>query len=119
MVYQLSLKIIFFYFQRSELSVKASNRSHSTTSSLELGYSHTAQNSTLSDAASCYLELDCSVQSAHTSSGIYTLKSSCETNTVATTAIAASSETSGIGQSIVEDSEGNFLFLVMRIIRNI
>lgn len=101
---------MFFYFQRSESSVKASNRSHSTTSSLELGYSHTAQNSALSDSASCCLELDCSVQSAHTSSGIYTLKSSCETNTVATTAVAASSETSGIGQSIVEDSEGTFYF---------
>ena len=88
--------------------IAASNRSHSTNSSLELGYSHTAQNSAVSDPASSCLELDYSVQSAHASSGIYTLQSNCETNTVATTAIAASSETSGLGQSVVEDSEGKF-----------
>ncbi|XP_065215812.1 protein expanded isoform X2 [Planococcus citri] len=91
---------------QQETTGLSSNRRHSTSSSLELGYSHTAQNSALSDSASCCLELDYSVQSAHTSSGIYTLQSSCETNTVATTAAAASSETSGIGHSVVEDSEG-------------
>lgn len=86
----------------------ASNRSQSTNSSLELGYSHTAQNSVVSDPASSCLELDYSVQSANASSGIYTLQSNCETNTVATTAIAASSETSGLGQSVVEESEGKY-----------
>lgn len=92
--------------QPQETTVLTSTRRHSTSSSLELGFSHTAQNSAISDSASCCLELDYSVQSAHTSSGIYTFQSSCETNTVATTAVAASSETSGIGQSVVEDSEG-------------
>ena len=97
------------FLQLQESSGLSSNRRHSTSSSLELGYSHTAQNSALSDSASCCLELDYSVQSAHTSSGIYTLQSSCETNTVATTAAAASSETSGLGHSVVEDSEGKNL----------
>nr|XP_018900555.1 PREDICTED: protein expanded [Bemisia tabaci] len=80
-------------------------RRPSTSSSLELGFSHTAENSVVSDFTSC-MELDYSVQSAHTSSGIYTLRSSCETNTVANTTIACSSETSGICHTSVGDSEG-------------
>ncbi|KAJ9594413.1 hypothetical protein L9F63_014138, partial [Diploptera punctata] len=76
-------------------SSSSAPRRASTSSSLELGYSHTAQNSAVSDSASTCpeLELDYSVQSAHTSSGIYTLRSSCGT-TVETN--ACSSETSGV-----------------------
>ncbi|XP_054260749.1 protein expanded-like isoform X2 [Macrosteles quadrilineatus] len=74
-------------------------RQASTSSSLELGYSHTAQNSALSDT-SVSLELDYSVQSAHTSSGVYTLRSS----TAATGhTMACSSQTSGI---VLDQSEG-------------
>uniref|UniRef100_A0A146L805 Protein expanded n=3 Tax=Lygus hesperus TaxID=30085 RepID=A0A146L805_LYGHE len=66
-------------------------RCESVTSSLELGYSHTAQHSALSE--SC--ELDYSVQSAHctASSGVYTLDGSCDNHTVIET-VASSS---GIG----------------------
>nr|CAD7393706.1 unnamed protein product [Timema cristinae] len=63
-------------------SQEVSRRRASTSSSLELGYSHTAQNSAVSDTASTTcVELDYSVQSAQTSSGIYTLRSSCATTT--------------------------------------
>ncbi|RZF39513.1 hypothetical protein LSTR_LSTR001034 [Laodelphax striatellus] len=77
-------------------------RRGSTTSSLELelGFSHTAQNSVISDSTSTCLELDYSVQSAHTSSGVYTLRSS----TQATNTVTCSSETSGIG---VDESDGH------------
>ena len=73
-------------------------RRASTSSSLELGYSHTAQNSAVSDSASTCpeLELDYSVQSAHTSSGIYTLRSSCDTTAETVETNACSSETSGV-----------------------
>ena len=73
-------------------------RRASTSSSLELGYSHTAQNSAVSDSASTCpeLELDYSVQSAHTSSGIYTLRSSCGTTAETVETNACSSETSGV-----------------------
>uniref|UniRef100_A0A1B6BZW1 FERM domain-containing protein n=1 Tax=Clastoptera arizonana TaxID=38151 RepID=A0A1B6BZW1_9HEMI len=88
---------------KEDRRVVTTNRRPSTSSSLELGYSHTAQNSAISDTASTCLELDYSVQSAHTSSGVYTLRSSCgTTNTIANT-VACSSETSGI---CVEESEG-------------
>nr|CAD7462430.1 unnamed protein product [Timema tahoe] len=75
-------------------SQEVSRRRASTSSSLELGYSHTAQNSAVSDTASTTcVELDYSVQSAQTSSGIYTLRSSCATTTDTN---ACSSETSGV-----------------------
>ncbi|XP_039285435.1 protein expanded [Nilaparvata lugens] len=79
-------------------------RRGSTTSSLELelGFSHTAQNSVISDSTSTCLELDYSVQSAHTSSGVYTLRSS--THATNTDTVACSSETSGIG---VDESDGH------------
>ncbi|XP_073988991.1 protein expanded-like [Rhodnius prolixus] len=64
-------------------------RCESVTSSLELGYSHTAQHSALSE--SC--ELDYSVQSAHASSGVYTLDGNSDNHTVIET-VASSS---GIG----------------------
>ncbi|XP_024083068.1 protein expanded isoform X2 [Cimex lectularius] len=64
-------------------------RCESVTSSLELGYSHTAQHSALSETC----ELDYSVQSVHASSGVYTLDGSCDTHTVVET-VASSS---GIG----------------------
>ncbi|PSN49531.1 hypothetical protein C0J52_04976 [Blattella germanica] len=78
-------------------SMEARRRA-STSSSLELGYSHTAQNSAVSDSASTCpeLELDYSVQSAHTSSGIYTLRSSCATTADTIETNACSSETSGV-----------------------
>lgn len=80
-------------------------RRTSTASSLELGYSHTAQNSQLSDSNSTSVELDYSVQSAHTSSGIYTLRSSCDTGTEeGTETIACSSETSGLYASLADAS---------------
>ncbi|BES94652.1 FERM C-terminal Hypothetical protein-like domain [Nesidiocoris tenuis] len=65
-------------------------RCESVTSSLELGYSHTAQHSALSETC----ELDYS-QSAHctASSGVYTLDGSCDNHTVIET-VASSS---GIG----------------------
>ena len=73
-------------------------RRTSTSSSLELGYSHTAQNSAVSDSTSTCpeLELDYSVQSAHTSSGIYTFRSSCGTTADTVETNACSSETSGV-----------------------
>nr|CAD7599151.1 unnamed protein product [Timema genevievae] len=75
-------------------SQEVSRRRASTSSSLELGYSHTAQNSAVSDTASTTcVELDYSVQSAQTSSGIYTLRSSCATTADTN---ACSSETSGV-----------------------
>uniref|UniRef100_A0A8D8TMN3 Protein expanded n=1 Tax=Cacopsylla melanoneura TaxID=428564 RepID=A0A8D8TMN3_9HEMI len=63
-------------------------RCGSTTSSLELGYSHTAQNSALSDIASCCM--------------------SAANTTVAVSTVAASSETSGVftGTTGTQDSEG-------------
>lgn len=80
----------------------SSKRRASTSSSLELGYSHTAQNSALSDT-SASLELDYSVQSAHTSSGVYTLRSSTAAHT-----LACSSQTSGI---VLDQSEGMHKFI--------
>lgn len=73
-------------------------RCESVTSSLELGYSHTAQHSALSETC----ELDYS-QSAHctASSGVYTLDGSCDNHTVIET-VASSS---GIGL----ESQGKFL----------
>ncbi|XP_014281361.1 protein expanded [Halyomorpha halys] len=66
-------------------------RCESVTSSLELGYSHTAQHSGLSGSA----ELDYSVQSNHctTSSGVFTLDEASDNHTVLET-VASSS---GIG----------------------
>uniref|UniRef100_A0A1B6FH14 FERM domain-containing protein n=1 Tax=Cuerna arida TaxID=1464854 RepID=A0A1B6FH14_9HEMI len=82
---------------RESKQLVTSRRRASTSSSLELGYSHTAQNSALSDT-SASLELDYSVQSAHTSSGVYTLRSSTAAHT-----LACSSQTSGI---VLDQSEG-------------
>lgn len=73
---------------RTSSSSHLPRRCGSTTSSLELGYSHTAQNSALSDIASCCL--------------------SAANTTVAVSTVAASSETSGIctGTTGTQDSEG-------------
>ncbi|XP_068085286.1 protein expanded [Anabrus simplex] len=80
----------------SQTTRELMRRRASTSSSLELGYSHTAQNSAVSDSASTCLELDYSVQSAHTSSGIYTL-TTADTN-------PCSSETSGVYAICSNDS---------------
>nr|CAG6407541.1 Expanded [Euborellia annulipes]CAG6407549.1 Expanded [Euborellia annulipes] len=91
--------------QRGEEPPPPPRRRPSTASSLELGYSHTAQNSQLSDSNSTSVELDYSVQSAHTSSGIYTLRSSCDAATEAgTETITCSSETSGVYASLANAS---------------
>lgn len=72
---------------RSDQQITLSRRRVSTSSSLELGYSHTAQNSSVSE--DCIGGIDYSVQSAHTSSGVYTLGG--ETTTATASSQATSS----------------------------
>lgn len=86
-------------------------RRASTSSSLELGYSHTAQNSTVSSDATC-IELDTrentsgvyTLGNAHTvssqTSGVYTMGSSQLTTT--------SSETAGISSHLADSSLASF-----------